>query len=41
MLGTVYEDLDEWLKHYEITNESWKDWAAESAALMGVPIRTD
>jgi protein-disulfide isomerase-like protein with CxxC motif len=41
MLGTVYEELDEWMKHYEITNESWKDWAKESAELMGVPIRTD
>jgi hypothetical protein len=41
MLGTVYEDLAEWMKHYEITNESWKDWAKESAELMGLQIRTD
>ncbi len=41
MLGTVYEDLTEWMKHYGVTNESWKDWAHESAELMGVPVRTD
>ncbi len=41
MLGTVYEDLKDWMKHYEVTNESWKGWAQESAELMGVPIRTD
>ena len=41
MLGTVYEDLAEWMKQYEMTDDAWKRWAQESADLMGVPIRTD
>ena len=41
MLSTVYEDLAHWMKDNEVTDRSWKQWAQESAKIMGIPIRTD
>jgi putative protein-disulfide isomerase len=41
MIGTVYDNLPEWLKQYGLTEESWRKWARESSKLMGIPIRTD
>ncbi len=40
LLGCVYEDLDEWMKAYEMTPRGQTKWARESIGIMGVPIRT-
>jgi hypothetical protein len=40
MVGTVYDNLPEWLKNYGLTEESWIEWAKESSKVMGIPIRT-
>lgn len=39
--GVVWEDREEYLKHYELTFDSLNEWARESAQLMGVPIRSN
>ena len=41
LLGCVYEDLDEWMRNYEMTVAGQEEWARESIQIMGVPIRTD
>ncbi len=41
LLGCVYEDLDAWMKAYEMTPQGQAEWARESIGIMGVPIRTD
>jgi predicted DsbA family dithiol-disulfide isomerase len=41
LLGCVYEDLDEWMRTYEMTPKGQAEWARESIEIMGVPIRTD
>ena len=41
LLGCVYEDLDEWMKAYEMTPKGQAAWARESIGIMGVPIRTN
>jgi len=38
--GTVWEDLDAYLKENELTADGLEDWAREAVDLMGVPIRT-
>lgn len=40
LLGCVYEDLDEWMRNYEMTPKGQEEWARESVGIMGVPIRT-
>lgn len=41
LYGVVYEDLDEYLKHYELTFDSLNAWAREATETMGVPIRSN
>lgn len=41
LLGCVYEDLDEWMRAYEMTPAGQTAWARESIGIMGVPIRTE
>ncbi len=41
LLGCVYEDLDDWMRAYEMTPEGQEAWARESIGVMGVPIRTE
>lgn len=41
LLGCVYEDLDDWMKAYEMTPAGQGKWAQEARQTMGVPIRTD
>ncbi len=38
--GVVYEDIQDYLKEYDLTLDSMKAWARESIGTMGVPIRT-
>lgn len=40
LLGCVYEDLDEWMRNYEMTLEGQQEWAREAVQIMGVPLRT-
>ena len=40
LLGCVYEDLEEWMRTYEMTVAGQEEWARESIGIMGVPIRT-
>jgi len=40
MIGTVYDNIQEWLKNYGMAERSWAKWAEESSKIMGVPIRT-
>lgn len=39
--GVVYEDVQEYLKQYELTYDSMNAWARESVGTMGVPIRAN
>lgn len=41
MYGTVYEDLNEYLKGYELTIDSMNEWARESSKTMKIPIRAN
>ena len=41
LLGCVYEDLDEWMRNYEMTLEGQREWAREAVQIMGVPLRTN
>ncbi len=40
LLGCVYEDLDEWMRNYEMTVAGQEEWAREAVQIMGVPLRT-
>lgn len=40
LLGCVYEDIEEWMRNYEMTPAGQEEWARESIGIMGVPIRT-
>jgi len=37
----VYDDYDEYLKHYELTFDGLVDWVKEGIEIMGVPLMTD
>jgi predicted DsbA family dithiol-disulfide isomerase len=37
-LGCVYEDFDDWIKHYDLDFKGFQEWQAESIRDMGVPI---
>jgi predicted DsbA family dithiol-disulfide isomerase len=39
--GTVYEDIDEYKKSYELDDAGMVAWAKESAQIMGVPMHLD
>jgi protein-disulfide isomerase-like protein with CxxC motif len=41
LVGCVYEDIEEWMRNYEMTIEGQNVWAREAAGIMGVPIRAD
>ena len=41
LLGSVYEDLEAWMRQYEMTLAGQRKWAREAARIMGIPIRTD
>lgn len=41
LLGCVYEDLDDWMRNYEMTIAGQNAWAREAAGIMGLPIRAD
>ena len=41
LLGCVYEDLDEWMRNYEMTIAGRNEWARESMRIMGIPLRAD
>jgi len=41
LLGCVYEDVDEWMRDYEMTPAGQEAWAREARQVMGVPIRLD
>lgn len=41
LIGCVYEDVNEYWKEYELTDEGMVNWARESRELMGVPMRVD
>ena len=41
LYGTVWEDFDEYLKHYELTIDGVNDWAREASQTMGIPIRAN
>jgi predicted DsbA family dithiol-disulfide isomerase len=36
--GTVYEDVEEYKKDYELDDAGWVKWAKESQEIMGVPM---
>ena len=41
LTSCVYEDLDDYLKHYEMTFDELVDWTKEGIQIMGVPLATD
>ncbi len=41
MTSCVYTDLEEYLKHYELTFEGLLDWTREGSGIMGVPLALD
>lgn len=40
-LGCVYTDVDEYLRHYDLTIDGLNEWQREAAALMGAPLGRD
>ena len=41
LYGTVYEDLNEYLKGYELTLDTMNEWAREASEQMRIPIRAN
>ena len=39
--GCVYENVDDYFKHYQVDEAGFKAWAQEAVGIMGVPIMTD
>src|SRR3972149_3601942 len=39
--STVWDDFDEYMKHYELTFQGLIDWAKESSELMKIPLNFD
>ncbi len=41
LVSCVYQDFDEYLKHYELSFPELVKWTAEAVEIMGVPLNTD
>jgi len=41
LTSCVYEDFDDYLKHYEMTFDEFVNWTKEGIQIMGVPLATD
>ncbi len=39
-ISCVYDDFEEYLKHYELTFEGMKEWTEEAIGIMSVPLHT-
>jgi len=39
-ISCVYEDFDEYLKHYELTFDGLREWTEEAIGIMGIPLNT-
>ena len=39
-VSCVYDDFEEYLKHYELTFDGLKEWTEEAIGIMGVPLNT-
>lgn len=39
-ISCVYDNFDDYLKHYELTFDGLKEWTEEAIGIMGVPLHT-